>query len=135
MNRLEKNTVNPVRRGSRQSNGVKIDATNKSVGRLASEIAKILLGKDAPAYAPHRTAPIRVVVTKTDQMVFTGRKMAQKVWRRHSGFHGGLKETPAAKLMALDSRQVLARAVRGMLPRNRLLKPRLKQLTLYRNDS
>ncbi len=110
-----------------------IDAARKPVGRLASEIAKILLGKDAATYAPHRTAATRVVVTRTDQMVFTGRKMAQKVWRRHSGYHGGLKELPAAKLMARDSRRVLQRAVKGMLPKNRLLKPRLKQLTLHRN--
>lgn len=116
-----------------EENAVKIDATSKPVGRLASEIAKILLGKDAATYAPHRTTLTRVVVTGTDKMVFTGRKMTHKVWRRHSGYHGGLKEIPAAKLMALDSRLVLERTIKGMLPKNRLLKPRLKQLTMYRN--
>lgn len=111
---------------------ITINAAGKPVGRVASMVARILLGKDQPTYAPNRVADARVVVTGTDRMVFTGKKLAQKRWYRHSGYHGGLTEIPAAKLMERDSRLVLRRAVRGMLPDNRLRRPRLMHLEFRR---
>lgn len=112
---------------------ITIDAAGKPVGRVASAVARVLIGKDSPVYAPNRVADVRVVVTGTDQMVFTGKKTAAKRWYRHSGYHGGLKEIPAARLMERDSRLVLRRAVRGMLPDNRLRQPRLMRLEFQRS--
>lgn len=111
---------------------ITIDAAGKPVGRVASTIARALLGKDRPAYAPNRVADVRVVVAGTDRMVFTGKKMAHKRWYRHSGYHGGITEIPAARLMERDPRLVLRRAVRGMLPDNRLRQPRLMRLEFRR---
>ncbi len=111
---------------------VTINAAGKPIGRVASAVARILLGKDSPTYAPNRVAEVYVLVTGTDRMVFTGKKLAQKRWWRHSGYHGGLTEIPAAKLMERDPRLVLRRAVRGMLPDNRLRQPRLMRLEFRR---
>lgn len=111
---------------------VPIDAAGKPVGRVASMVARTLLGKDRPAYAPNRVADVRVIVTGVDRMVFTGKKIAQKRWYRHSGYHGGITEIPAARLMERDPRLVLRRAVRGMLPDNRLRQPRLMRLEFRR---
>ncbi|MBI2624690.1 50S ribosomal protein L13 [Candidatus Parcubacteria bacterium] len=110
-----------------------IDAANKPVGRVASTVARVLLGKDSPSYAPNRATARQVVVIGTDQMVFTGKKIAQKSWLRHSGYHGGLRKVTASKLMTQDSRLVLRRAVYGMLPPGRLRRQRLAQLELHRD--
>lgn len=122
-----------MRHSSTTTEHITITAAGKPVGRVASAVARTLLGKDRAGYAPNRVADIRVVVTGTDRMVFTGKKLTQKRWYRHSGYHGGITEIPAARLMGLDSRLVLRRAVRGMLPDNRLRQPRLMRLEFRRD--
>lgn len=122
-----------MRHRSTTTEHITISAAGKPVGRVASAVARMLLGKDRPAYAPNRVADVRVVVTGTDRMVFTGKKLVQKRWYRHSGYHGGITEIPAARLMERDPRLVLRRAVRGMLPDNRLRQPRLMRLEFQRD--
>lgn len=112
----------------------KIDATNKILGRLASEVALFLRGKNDPRFDPSRLNTNKVVVFNTDKMSFTGKKVSQKLYRRHSGFHGGLKEESLAKLMMRDSRLVLRHAVTGMLPKNKLRSRMLKNLILLRGN-
>ncbi|MBU0731464.1 50S ribosomal protein L13 [Patescibacteria group bacterium] len=106
---------------------VKIDAQGKVLGRLASEIATILMGKDQPDYQPHISSNVHVIVDNCNGIKVTGKKMEQKKYYRHSGYPGGMKEK---KLSDISKSAALNRAVRGMLPNNRLRTPMLKKLTL-----
>lgn len=107
-----------------------MDATDQSPGRLASEIATLLLGKHKPSYQPHVDMGDTVEVTNTDKMKITGKKLDQKEYIRHSFYPGGLKRTPLKKLMEEDSGEVLRKAVRNMLPANKLRKERMKRLII-----
>lgn len=110
----------------------KLDATNKVLGRLAVQAAILLRGKNDPRFDPRRLADNRVVVYHTDEVRITGRKRSQKLYRRHSGYPGGLKEETLERLMRRDSRLALRRAVAGMLPKNRMRSRMMKNLILYR---
>lgn len=110
----------------------KIDAENKILGRLASEISILLRGKNTAHFDPSRMPKVKVVVHNTDKISFTGKKLTQKLYRHHSGFHGGLKEEPLRDLVARDSRLVLRRAVMGMLPKNKLRDKVIKNLELHK---
>lgn len=112
-----------------------IDAADKIVGRLATEVADMLQGKNAPSFDPARESGNRVTVYNTDRMRTTGRKMEQKLYRHHSGYPGGLKEETLERLHRRDSRLVLRHAVNGMLPKNRLRARMLKNLTLLKQQS
>lgn len=114
---------------------VKIDATNKVLGRLATEVAKLLMGKGSAAFDYAKPGDTRVIVANTDKLKVTGKKADQKLYRRHSGFHGGLKETAYKDLFTVDSRLVLASAVAGMLPKNRLRVVRMKRLVMHRGET
>ena len=111
-----------------------INAEGKVLGRLASEIAMILRGKNNPDFLPNRGSVNKVVVLHTDAMRVTGRKMNQKMYRRHSGYLGNLKEERLGDLMERDSRLALRHAVEGMLPKNRNRKEFLKNLILMKGD-
>lgn len=111
-----------------------IDATNKILGRLAVEIALLLRGKKNAAYSPAKYSGARVVVTNTDKIKTTGKKGLQKIYRRHSGYHGGLKEERLQDMMTRDSRLVVRRAVMGMLPKNKLRDKMIKNLILFKED-
>lgn len=111
-----------------------INAEGKVLGRLASEIAVILRGKDNPHFTPHILNPERVIVTHTDAIRVTGRKPSQKLYRRHSGYLGNLKEETLDNLMRRDSRVALRHAVTGMLPKNRLRRKILTHLILFKGD-
>jgi large subunit ribosomal protein L13 len=108
-----------------------IDAAGKRVGRLASEIAKILRGKHKPEFTPHVDTGDFVVVVNVDKLVFSGNKMEKKIYRRHSGYPGGLKEIKAADLMKTRPERVLYLAVKGMLPHNTIGRAQLTKLKLY----
>lgn len=112
----------------------KIDATDKILGRLATEVAILLRGKKDPSFDPARLAPRRVVVYNTDKVRVTGKKMEQKLYRRHSGYPGALKEEKLKDLLRRDSRQVVEQAVAGMLPKNRSRKRFLRNLVLWKGD-
>lgn len=111
---------------------IQIDAANKKVGRIATEIAYRLQGKDRPDWRSHKTPSVRILVTNTDKLVFTGKKFDQKKYYHHTGTIGHLKITPLSRRFAEDSRKVLHTAVARMLPSNRLKKGRLKNLILQK---
>jgi len=108
----------------------KIDAENKAVGRIASEIAIILRGKNKPEYEPHIDMGDIVEVENIKKLKFTGNKMDQKKYYKYSGYPGGLKETKLKDLMAKSPAEVLKRAVRSMLPATRLRTGMLKRLII-----
>ena len=114
---------------------VKIDASDKVLGRLATEIAKLLMGKGSAAFDYAKPGDTKVTVTNVDGIRVTGKKPDQKLYRHHTGFHGGLKETRYADLFAKVSRKVLEHAVSGMLPKNKLRVVRMKNLKMYRGEA
>lgn len=110
----------------------KIDATNQILGRLASKIALLLRGKDNPAFDPALFSDNRVVVSHADKLRFSGRKVNQKFYSRHSGYHGGLKRTRLKEMMVRDPGLPLRLAVEGMLPKNRSRSKLMKNLEILR---
>jgi large subunit ribosomal protein L13 len=108
-----------------------IDASGMVVGRLASQVASMLRGKHKPTYTPHVDTGDYIIVVNTDKMVFTGKKLDSKIYYRHSGYVGGLKETTARRMMEKKSETVLKEAVRGMLPKGPLGYAMLTKLHLY----
>lgn len=106
----------------------KIDAKDKSLGRVATEAAKLLLGKHKPNFSPREDRGDFVVIKSLEQVKITGKKLEQKGYYKHSGFPGGLKETSLKKLFKRSPQEVMKRAVWGMLPKNRLRKQRIKRL-------
>lgn len=109
---------------------ITIDATDKVVGRLATHIAKLLVGKDQPSYTPHIDSGAIIKVTNVDKLVLTGKKLDQKVHFRTSNRPGGLKVTPVSKLMQENPGKVLTHAVKYMLPKNRTQSARMKRLII-----
>lgn len=107
-----------------------IDARGQILGRLASAIAAKLLGKDQPSFDPTVAITRPITVLNAGRVVLTGRKTEQKVYRRHTGYPGGLRERSFKEQLASDPTQIVRHAVRGMLPKNRLLSSRMKQLTI-----
>lgn len=108
-----------------------IDAEGKVLGRLATEVATLLIGKNKPTYAPHADGGDYVVVINASGVVLTGKKEEQKTYRRHSGYPGGLKETLARQLRTQHPERLVTYAVSGMLPDNRLRQRRLARLHIY----
>lgn len=109
---------------------MKIDATNKSLGRLASEIAKILQGKHKANFKAYKAGDEIVEVENIDKIKITGKKLKQKVYYRYSGYPGGLKQTTLEELLKKDPGLALKKAVLGMLPKNKLRKERIKRLKI-----
>jgi large subunit ribosomal protein L13 len=108
-----------------------VDAENKILGRLASQIAHRLRGKHKPEFAPHLDNGDFIVVVNCDKIAVSGNKMSDKIYRRHTGYPGGLKETTLDKMLGSKPEFVLVHAVRGMLPKNRLGRAMLKKLKVY----
>lgn len=107
-----------------------VDATNKIVGRLATDIARHLMGKTSAAYQPHVDAGDNVVVTNVAKMVVTGRKMDEKLYHRHTGYPGGIRTKTMGEMWSKDPASVLEAAVSRMLPKNKHRKPRLLRLKI-----
>jgi large subunit ribosomal protein L13 len=108
-----------------------VDADGKVVGRLATRIAMVLRGKHKPVFTPHADTGDFVVVVNADKVRFTGSKLDQKMYYRHSGYMGGLKATSARQMLKKKPEEVLRHAVRGMLPKNSLGRQLLKKLKIY----
>ena len=125
------NTTYSAKAGEIERKWYVIDAEGKVVGRLASEVAKLLRGKHKPTYTPNTDTGDFVVVVNTDKMIFTGNKLEDKIYRRHTGYIGNMKETQAKDMMAKDSTKVLMLAVKGMLPKNSLGRKMLTKLRVY----
>jgi len=111
-----------------------IEAEGKVLGRLATEVSSLLLGKHRVDAARHTVSPVYVVVTGTDKVALTGNKEAQKKYYRHTGYPGGLKTRTAAQVRQSDSRRLVEHAVLGMLPKNKLRTERMRHLKLYAGD-
>ncbi|HEX2728574.1 MAG TPA: 50S ribosomal protein L13 [Rubrobacteraceae bacterium] len=108
-----------------------VDAEGKTLGRLSTEIARILRGKHKAQYTPHVDVGDFVVVVNAEKVVVTGRKAEQKVYRRHSGYPGGMKETSYEQMLTRKPTEVLRKAVYGMMPKSRLSRQQFKKLKLY----
>ena len=108
-----------------------IDATDKTLGRLATEVAKLLKGKHKATYTPFVDTGDNVIVINASKMVLTGKKLEQKMYRHHSGYAGGLKEISYKSLMANNPEKALEVAVKGMLPKNAIGRQMFKKLHVY----
>jgi len=108
-----------------------VDAEGQTLGRLASRVAQLLRGKHQAAFTPHLDLGDHVVVVNARKVAVTGSKLEQKMYYRHSGYPGGLREENLARVLERDPERVLREAVRGMLPRNRLGRRLLKKLKVY----
>ncbi|RUM43570.1 MAG: 50S ribosomal protein L13 [Desulfurobacterium sp.] len=108
-----------------------VDATGKTLGRLASEIAKILIGKHKPNYTPHVDNGDFVIVVNAEKIHVTGKKLEKKIYYKHTGYMGHLKETTLKEMLQKKPEEVIRLAVRGMLPKNKLRKRRMKRLKVY----
>ncbi|MDM9382228.1 50S ribosomal protein L13 [Chlorogloeopsis sp. ULAP01] len=108
-----------------------IDATDQRLGRLASEIAMVLRGKNKPEYTPHMDTGDFVIVINAEKVAVTGKKRSQKLYRRHSGRPGGMKTETFAKLQARLPERIIEHAVKGMLPKNSLGRQLFTKLKVY----
>jgi len=108
-----------------------VDATDKRLGRLASEVAMVLRGKNKPTYTPSMDTGDFVIIVNAEKIAVTGRKRSQKLYRRHSGRPGGMKTETFAKLQARVPERILEQAVRGMLPKNTLGRQLFTKLKVY----
>ncbi|TNE84366.1 MAG: 50S ribosomal protein L13 [Deltaproteobacteria bacterium] len=108
-----------------------VDASEHTLGRLASQIAMVLRGKHKPTFTPHVDAGDFVIVTNASQIRLSGRKLDQKLYHRHSGFPGGLRSIDARTVREEDPERMLQQAVKGMLPKNRLSRQLIKKLKVY----
>ncbi len=112
-----------------------IDATDVVLGRLASQAATLLRGKHKPTFAPHVDGGDFVIIVNADKVALTGSKREQKKAYRHSGYPGGLKATTYAELLETDPRRAVEKAVKGMLPHNKLGRQVIKKLKVYSGPS
>jgi large subunit ribosomal protein L13 len=108
-----------------------VDADGIVLGRLATRVANILRGKNKPQYTPFCDTGDFVIVINAQKVKLTGNKESQKTYYRHSGYMGGIKETPYAKMKSTFPERIIANAVKGMLPRNKLNRKILKKLKVY----
>ena len=112
-----------------------IDASDKILGRLATQIARLLMGKHKPIFSPNLDTGDFVVVTNAEKVKVTGNKAEQKVYYKHSGYPGGLKSINLEKMMQTNPTRVVEYAVKGMLPHNRLGAKMFKKLRVYVGDT
>ena len=108
-----------------------IDASGKTLGLLATEVARLLRGKHKPTYTPFVDTGDYVIVTNASKMVLTGKKLEQKLYRHHSGFPGGMRETDYKTMMEKKPEMALELAVKGMLPKNSLGRQMFRKLHVY----
>jgi large subunit ribosomal protein L13 len=111
-----------------------VDASGQVLGRLATLVARILIGKDKPSFTPYLDSGDHVVVINADKIRLTGNKLEQKIYYSHSGYPGGLKEVPAKRLRENRADWMVREAVLGMLPKNKLRARRARKLRVYLDD-
>jgi large subunit ribosomal protein L13 len=108
-----------------------VNAEGKVLGRLATELAKILRGKNKPTYTPHLDTGDFVIIINAEKVMLTGKKMKDKIYAHHSGYPGGFKEINAEKLLAKKPTEMIRIAVKGMLPKNSLGRQMIRKLKIY----
>ena len=128
------NTTHSVKAKEIERKWYVIDATDKPLGRVATEVARLLKGKHKPTYSTHLDCGDFVIVINSDKIVLTGNKLNDKYYRHHSGYMTGLKEISYKDLMAKSSDKALTLAVKGMLPKNSLGRSMITKLKIYKGS-
>ena len=108
-----------------------VDAEGKTLGRLATEVATVLRGKHKPTYTPHMDCGDYVIVVNADKVEVTGKKRKEKIYKRHTGYPGGLREITFEKLIARKPEEIVRHAIKGMMPKGRLGRQMYKKLKVY----
>jgi large subunit ribosomal protein L13 len=116
---------------NRERDWLVVDASGQTLGRLATQIADTLRGKRKPEYTPHCDVGDFVIVVNAEQIAVTGNKRAEKLYYRHSGYPGGLRTRTLNDMLERQPEEVIRKAVKGMLPRNRLARQQLRKLKVY----
>lgn len=125
------NTTYSLKKSEIESKWYIIDAANKPLGGVASEAAKLLRGKHKPTYTPNIDNGDHVIILNCNDIVLTGHKLDQKIYRHHSGYIGGMKETTAREMLAKSPEKMMMLAIKGMLPKNSLGRQMLKKVRVY----
>ena len=125
------NTTYSPKKAEIESKWYIIDAANKPLGRVATEAARLLAGKHKPIYTKNIDTGDHVIILNVKDVILTGNKMDQKIYRHHSGYIGGMKETPARVMLEKNPEKAMTLAVKGMLPHNSLGRAQLKKLRVY----
>ena len=125
------NTTYSVKKNEIESKWYIIDAANRPLGRVATEAAKLLRGKHKPTFTPNIDDGDHVIILNCDQVILTGNKLNQKMYRHHSGYIGGMKEVAAKDMLAKSPEKAMMLAVKGMLPHTKLGAAQLKKLRVY----
>jgi large subunit ribosomal protein L13 len=128
------NTTHSVKAKEIEKKWYVIDASDKPLGRVATEVAKLVRGKHKPTYTPNLDNGDNVIVINSDKIILTGNKANQKLYRRHSGYIGGMKETAYKDFMATSSDKALLLAVKGMLPKNSLGRQMLTNVRVFKGN-
>lgn len=128
------NTTYSLKKSEIESKWYIIDAANKPLGRVASEAAKLLRGKHKPTYTPNIDNGDHVIILNCNDIVLTGHKLDQKIYRHHSGYIGGMKETTAREMLAKSPEKMMMLAIKGMLPKNSLGRQMLKKVRVYADN-
>ena len=125
------NTTYSVKKSEIERKWYIIDAAEKPLGRVATEAAKLLRGKHKPTFTPNMDVGDHVIIINCDKVILTGNKLNQKIYRHHSGYIGGMKETVAKDMLANKPEKAMMLAIKGMLPHNSLGRQSLKKLRVY----
>lgn len=125
------NTTYSIKKDDIERKWYIIDAENKHLGRIATEVARLLRGKHKPTFTPNLDVGDNVIVINCAKVVLTGNKLDQKIYRHHSGYIGGMKEIKARDMLANNPEKALMLAIKGMLPHNSLGRQTVKKLRLY----
>jgi len=123
-----------AKKGERQPRWFLLDASGKTLGRFASEVAKILRGKHEPTFTPHVDTGGGVVIINADKIKVTGSKASRKNYYRYTGYRGGLRVTSYEDMMEKKPEYIIEHAVKGMMPRTRLGRQQLKRLRIYKGE-
>ena len=125
------NTTYSPKKAEIESKWYIIDAANKPLGRVATEAARLLRGKHKPTFTPNIDTGDHVIVLNVKDVILTGNKLDQKIYRHHSGYIGGMKEVPAKVMLEKNPEKAMTLAIKGMLPHNSLGRAQLKKLRVY----
>lgn len=131
LNKKNKTTLHTKEEGLSERKWFLLDATGKTLGRFAAEIAKILRGKHKPSFTPHVDAGDGVIVINAEKIKVTGAKEAQKIYRKHTGAMSGLREIPYSIMKDRNPEYIIEHAVKGMMPKTRLTEAQMKKLRVF----
>lgn len=133
-NKLQYSTLLTKEEALKERKWLLLDATGKTLGRFAAEVAKILRGKHKPNYTPHVDCGDGVIIINADKIEVTGAKESQKIYRYHTGAMSGLREVPYETMMARKPDYILRSAIEGMMPKSRLGKQQVKKLRIFAGE-